>query len=294
MITDGCISIVVPSKNEAQSLSGLLGEIKSSFPRAEIIVVDDGSTDETASVCRDAGVVLVQHPVSKGNGAAIKSGARKASREWIVFMDADGQHRPAEIANLMEKAEQGYDLIVGSRNREGHANWGRWLVNVLYNKFASVVSGQKIQDLTSGFRLVKREIFLRYLYLLPNGFSYPTTSTMAFLREGYSVAFVPIQCLKRIGSSHIRPLKDGMRFLIIIMKVATLFSPLMVFLPIAVAFLLGGVGYSGWTLLDQGRFTNMGALILSMGFVIFLMGIISEQITVLMYRRDSDEAGPDE
>lgn len=287
------ISIVLPAKNEAGGLRTFLAELAANYPAAEIIVVDDGSTDDTAAICREAGVALVQHPVSKGNGAAIKSGTRRASRDWIVFMDADGQHRPADIRKLMEKADQGFDLVVGSRAKKGHANWGRWLVNTLYNKFASLVSGQKIEDLTSGFRMVRRSIFMRYLYLLPNGFSYPTTSTMAFLREGFSVAFVPIECLKRIGSSHIRPLKDGMRFLIIIMKIATLFSPLMVFLPIAVIFLLGGLGYSGWTLLDQGRFTNMGALILSVGFVIFLMGIISEQITVLMYRREASELEQD-
>lgn len=294
MIADANISIVIPAKNEARGLTDLLDSLISLYQNAEIIVVDDGSSDSTGEICRKAGVALVQHPSSKGNGAAIKSGARRASRDWVVFMDADGQHQPRDIQKLLDKGSQGYDLVVGSRNRAGHASLGRWLVNAMYNKFASLVTGQKIADLTSGFRLVKRSIFLRYLYLLPNGFSYPTTSTMAFLREGYSVAFVPIECLKRVGSSHIRPLKDGMRFLIIIMKVATLFSPLIVFLPIAIAFLLGGIGYSGWTLLDQGRFTNMGALILSMGFVIFLMGIISEQITVLMYRRDSNESRSEE
>lgn len=286
VIKDEQLSIVIPAKNEAESLATLLDQLKTRHADAEIIVVNDGSEDATLDICQAAGVMVVNHPNSKGNGAAIKSGARRASRPWILFMDADGQHRPGDIPGLLEAADKGFDLVVGSRNKEGHANVGRWVVNVLYNKFASLVTGQKITDLTSGFRLARRSVFLDYLYLLPNGFSYPTTSTMAFLREGFSVAFVPIECLKRLGSSHIRPLKDGMRFLIIIMKVATLFSPLMVFLPIAITFLLIGLGYSGWTLLDQGRFTNMGALVLSMGFVIFLMGIISEQITVLMYRRD--------
>ncbi len=282
------LSIVIPAKNEQRGLSELLEKLTAQYQQAEIIVVNDGSTDQTEKVCHQVDVKVVNHPSSKGNGAAIKSGARSATRPWILFMDADGQHRPEDIGKLLETAGQGYDLVVGSRNRIGHANVWRWMVNGLYNRFASLVSGQKIDDLTSGFRLAKRSVFERYLYLLPNGFSYPTTSTMAFLREGYSVAYVPIDCRKRIGSSHIRLFKDGMRFLVIIMKIATLYSPLIVFMPIASTFLLGGVAYSAWTLLEQGRFTNMGALVISVGIVVFLMGIISEQITVLMYRREPD------
>jgi glycosyltransferase involved in cell wall biosynthesis len=198
---------------------------------SEIIVVDDGSTDSTKEVALQSGAKVVSHSYSKGNGAAIKTGARVATGDVIVFMDADGQHDPKDIPSLIEKIEQGYDLVVGARQKGSQASFGRGIANKLYNRLATYMTEHPVEDLTSGFRAVRAEKFREFIYLLPNGFSYPTTSTMAFFRAGYSVAYVPIHAAKRIGKSHIHPVKDGIRFFLIIFKIATLFSPLKMFLP---------------------------------------------------------------
>jgi glycosyltransferase involved in cell wall biosynthesis len=202
-------------------------------PTAELVVVDDGSTDATAQVAADAGARVVRHPYSMGNGAAIKSGARAAKGEILVFMDADGQHSPEDIAPLLARLDEGFDMVVGARQSGSQANLGRGLANGFYNRFASLMVGQRIEDLTSGFRAVRADKFREFLYLFPNGFSYPTTVTMSFFRAGYPVAYVPIHAGKRIGKSHLRPIRDGIRFLLIIFKVGTLYSPLKIFLPIA-------------------------------------------------------------
>ena len=193
------------------------------YPDAEIIVVNDGSTDNTEQVCKDAGVIVVTHPYAKGNGAAVKSGARAAKGDYLVFMDGDGQHKAADVGRLLAKVDEGYDLVVGARSgRDSQASVARWSANAIYNGFASWMVNRRIDDLTSGFRCVHRRKFLSFLYLLPNGFSYPTTSTMAFFRAGYSVGFVPIAVSRRLGKSHISMLKDGVRFFLIIFKVGTL------------------------------------------------------------------------
>jgi glycosyltransferase involved in cell wall biosynthesis len=202
-------------------------------PTAELVVVDDGSTDATAQVAADAGARVVRHPYSMGNGAAIKSGARAAKGEILVFMDADGQHSPEDIAPLLARLDDGFDMVVGARQSGSQANLGRGLANGFYNWFSSLMVGQRIEDLTSGFRAVRADKFREFLYLFPNGFSYPTTVTMSFFRAGYPVAYVPIHAGKRIGKSHLRPIRDGIRFLLIIFKVGTLYSPLKIFLPIA-------------------------------------------------------------
>jgi glycosyltransferase involved in cell wall biosynthesis len=226
----------------------------------------------------------VHHPYSKGNGAAIKTGARAATGDVIVFMDADGQHDPADIQRLLQKVEEGHDMVVGARQKGSQASLGRGLANGLYNRIASWMTGHKVEDLTSGFRAVRADKFREFLYLLPNGFSYPTTSTMAFFRAGYSVTYLPITAAKRIGKSHIRLLHDGMRFLLIIFKIGTLYSPLKIFLPFSVAmFSIATVWYL-YTYLHSGRFTNMSALLYTGSVMIFLMGLISEQITALMYK----------
>ena len=250
-------------------------------------MVNDGSTDQTKQVAESAGAKVVTHPYSKGNGAAIKTGARTATGDIIVFMDADGQHDPQDIPRLLEHIEQGYDLVVGARQKGSQASLGRGIANGLYNNLASYMTEQKVEDLTSGFRAVRAEKFREFLYLLPNGFSYPTTSTMAFFRAGYSVTYVPIHAAKRIGKSHINPVKDGIRFFLIIFKIATLFSPLKMFLPIAVVLFLIATSWYGYTLYEFNRFTNMSALLYTGSVMIFLMGLISEQITALMYK-DSD------
>lgn len=277
-------SLVLPAKNERAAVGATVELLRALYPEAEIIVVNDGSTDETANAAAAAGAQVISHPYSKGNGAAIKTGARAASGEVIVFMDADGQHDPSEIPRLLEKIHQGYDMVVGARQKGSQASLGRGLANALYNRLASWMTGNKVEDLTSGFRAVKAEKFREFLYLLPNGFSYPTTSTMAFFRAGYSVAYVPIHAAKRIGKSHIRLLRDGARFLLIIFKIGTLFSPLKIFAPVAFLLFILATGWYGWTWTHEGRFTNMSTLLYTGSVVVFLMGLISEQITALMYR----------
>ncbi len=281
------LSIILPAKNEATGLRRTLPALRSLLPDAEVIVVNDGSTDDTAAVALEHGARVVSTPYSMGNGAAIKRGARAATGEVLVFMDADGQHQPSDIPKLLAKLEEGYDMVVGARDSTGQANVHRGLANSLYNWLASHMTGHRILDLTSGFRVARAEKFREFLHLLPNGFSYPTTSTMAFFRSAYPVAYVPIAVQKRVGTaSHIRPLKDGVRFLLIIFKIATLFSPLKLFAPIAIAFLLTGLGYYGYTYATMHRFTNMSTLLFSAAVIVFLIGLISEQITNLTYRRD--------
>ena len=278
------ISVVLPAKNESGAIAQRILKIKALNLVDEILVVNDGSTDNTKDIAEKAGAIVVSHPYSKGNGAAIKTGARCAIGDVIIFMDADGQHDPQDIPRLIEKIEQGYDLVVGARQKGSQASVGRGIANALYNNLATYMTEQKVEDLTSGFRAVRADKFREFLYLLPNGFSYPTTSTMAFFRAGYSVTYVPIHAAKRIGKSHIQPLKDGVRFFLIIFKIATLFSPLKMFLPIAVVLFLMGTGWYGYTLWDAGRFTNMSALLYTGSIMIFLMGLISEQVTALMYK----------
>ncbi len=278
------VSVILPAKNEAAAIGQTVSRVVTLLPEAEVIVVDDGSKDSTAEIASEAGAKVVSHPYSKGNGAAIKTGARTASGDVIVFMDADGQHDPADIQRLLGRINEGYDLVVGARQRGSQASVGRGLANGFYNRLATYMTGHKVEDLTSGFRAVRADKFREFLYLLPNGFSYPTTSTMAFFRAGYSVAYEPIHAAQRIGKSHIKPLQDGMRFLLIIFKIGTLYSPLKLFAPIAaLAFVLGSLWY-GYTLGTGGRFTNMSALLYTGSVMIFLMGLISEQITALMYK----------
>ncbi|MEJ2376403.1 MAG: glycosyltransferase family 2 protein [Pseudolabrys sp.] len=278
------LSIILPAKNEARSLQQLLPKILERFPAAEVIVVNDGSTDDTVEVCASLSVRLISHPYTMGNGAAIKTGARTATGEVLVFMDADGQHQPADISRLLRQIAHGYDMAVGARSKASQASIWRGAANGLYNKMASWMSRQRVDDLTSGFRAVRARLFREFLHLLPNGFSYPTTITMAFFRAGYTVTYVPIEALKRTGKSHIRPLRDGIRFMIIIFKIGTLYSPLKIFLPISLAHFTLGLGYYAYTFFTVHRFTNMSALLLSTGVVIFLIGLVSEQITVLIYK----------
>jgi glycosyltransferase involved in cell wall biosynthesis len=278
------ISIIIPARNEAASLAELLPVLASQHPDAEIIVVDDGSSDNTTELCARHGAQYLHHPYNMGNGAAIKTGARAAKGDILVFMDADGQHRPEDIPRLLEKLEQGYDMVVGARERGSQASIGRLFANSLYNRIASWMVAQPIKDLTSGFRAVRATRFREFLYLLPNGFSYPTTITMAFFRAGYPLAYVPITAGKRCGKSHIRPLQDGLRFLLIIFKIGTLYSPLKIFVPTSAFFFVTGLGYYLYTYTHMSRFTNMSALLLITAVLVFLIGLVSEQITSLMYR----------
>ena len=280
------LSIILPAKNEAPALANLLPRLTAAQPDSEIIVVDDGSTDGTAQLCASCGVICLSSPYSMGNGAAIKRGARAAHGDILVFMDGDGQHDPADIGRLLDKLEQGYDLVVGARDWSSQAGIGRGVANTFYNWLASRMTGHAVLDLTSGFRAARTDKFREFIYLLPNGFSYPTTSTMAFFRSAYPVAFVPIKAAQRIGKSHIKPLRDGLRFLLIIFKIATLYSPLKLFAPTSALFFLLGLTNYAWTYLHERRLTNMSTLMWSAAVIVFLIGLVSEQITALTYRRD--------
>ena len=280
------VSIILPAKNEAESLEKLLPVLRSHFPEEEIIVVNDGSTDNTVEICEQNQVTVITHVYSMGNGAAIKTGARTASGDILMFMDADGQHNPDDINRLLEKIHEGYDMAVGARQINTHASLARRIGNTVYNKLASVMTGYPIKDLTSGFRAARARHFRKFLYLLPNKFSYPTTSTMAFFRSGLAVAYVPIKAGNRAGEgkSHIRLFHDGFRFLIIIMKIGALFSPMRFFLPISAVLFFTGLVYYGYTYYNFGRLTNMTAILVLSSLFTFLIGIVSEQISALHYK----------
>lgn len=287
------VSVIVPAKNEKASIANVVTQIAGAVPNAEILVVDDGSDDGTGELASGAGARVIRHPYSKGNGAAVKTGARNASGRILVFMDADGQHDALDIRRLLEQIRDGYDLSVGARKKGSQASAWRGAANRFYNSLASYMTGQKIQDLTSGFRAARADRFREFLTLLPNGFSYPTTSTMAFFRAGYSVGYVPIDVKKREGKSHINILRDGLRFLLIIFKIGILYSPLKVFFPVAAFLFFIGVGYYGYTYTYFGRFTNMSGLLFSTSVVIFLMGLVSEQVTQIMYQStNNSETSP--
>jgi glycosyltransferase involved in cell wall biosynthesis len=280
------LSIILPAKDEAPALTLLLPRLRALHPDAEIIVVDDGSTDDTRSVCKISGVQCLSSPYPMGNGAAIKRGTRAASGDILVFMDGDGQHDPADVARLLDQLNRGYDMVVGARDWGSQAGVGRGIANTLYNWLASRMTGHAVLDLTSGFRAVRADKFCEFLHLLPNGFSYPTTSTMAFFRSAYAVAYIPIKAAQRIGKSHIRPIKDGIRFLLIIFKIATLYSPLKLFAPASAVFFLLGCGNYLRTYIHYGSLTNGSTLMWSAAVIVFLIGLISEQITGLTYRRE--------
>lgn len=277
------LSFILPCLNEGASIGTVVGQIRQRYPEAEILVVDDGSTDDSPRLAEQAGARVIRHPYRSGNGAAIKTGARHAQGEVLVFLDGDGQHNPLDIPDLLEKLAQGHDMVVGARSAQTQASWGRRLANGFYNWLAGWMVGREILDLTSGFRAVKADKFKEFLFLLPNGFSYPTTITMAFFRAGYAVGYHPIHAGKREGKSHIHLVKDGIRFLLIIFKIGTLFSPLKLFGSLSFAVFLTGFGYYLYTFLVQNRFTNMGMLLFTTALLIFLIGLVSEQITQLLY-----------
>ncbi len=282
------LSIVLPAKNEAGALTKLLPDLRQRYADAEIVVVDDGSSDSTAELCRSHAITVISLPYSMGNGAAIKRGARAAHGEILVFMDADGQHQPQDIDRLLAKIDEGYDMVVGARSSESQAGLHRAVANRFYNRLATWMVGQPVRDLTSGFRAIRAEKFRKFLYLLPNGFSYPTTITMSLFRAGYSVTYVPIIAAKRVGRSHLRLFRDGMRFLLIIFKIGTLYSPLKLFLPVSLTFFMTGLSYYLYTFFTARRFTNMSALLFITSVLVFLIGLVSEQITSLNYKNSED------
>jgi glycosyltransferase involved in cell wall biosynthesis len=283
-------SVLIPAFEEASSIGALVESVLRVGSWKEILVVDDGSKDGTAERARAAGAVVIRHPYNKGNGAAVKTAVRAASGEFILLLDADGQHPPEEIARLLEKLED-YDLVVGARSFKSQATFARAVGNALLNRFASVAASFRIEDLTSGFRAARRARFREFLHLYPNGFSYPTTSTLAFVKAGYNVAFVPIDGRHRSSGSKskMRPWREGFRFLAIILRVATLFSPLRVTLPVALGFFLSGVGYTIYTIVTETDVTDTSVLLFFAAAVLFLFGLLSEQIAALRLVNRSDD-----
>ena len=281
------VTILLPALNEEQSIGKTIREVKQLYPDFEILVVDDGSTDNTRQEAINAGANVLRHPHNIGNGAAIKTGLRYASGEWVLMMDADGQHKPTDIEKLLAHMDN-YDMVVGARSKGSKTSWHRDLANFIYNWLASYISKFKVEDLTSGFRLVKNDRVNKFIYLLPNTFSYPTTITMAYLRSGLSIKYVPIQTLARQGKSKIKLFQDGIRFFLIITRIATLFSPFRVFLPVSFIFFITGLCYYIFTYITQNRFTNMSMLLLSSSVIIFMMGLVSEQISQMRYDKVED------
>jgi glycosyltransferase involved in cell wall biosynthesis len=291
------VTIVIPAMNEAGSVGSVVeavrhvGESRVPTESWEVLVVDDGSTDGTAEEAERAGARVVRHPHNLGNGAAVKAGLRNAGGEIVVLMDADGQHDPADIPRLLDPLDEGYDMVVGAR-RKGSGALHRNLANGIYNLLASYVTARRIPDLTSGFRAMRTAVVRRFLYLLPNTFSYPTTITLSYLKAGHPVTWVPIEAAKRVGRSKIRLLRDGSRFFLIILRITTLFSPFKVFFPLSLATLLAGAGYYLYTYLRFHRFTNFGQLLLVLAVILFALSLISEQIAQLRFDRSEDPPAP--
>ncbi len=276
------VSIVIPAMNEAAAIAGVVAGLASAAPWREIIVVDDGSTDETSARATGAGARVIRHPYRKGNGASVKSGIRQATGDYVLIIDGDGQHQPADAMRLVTRLGE-YDLVVGARSGSTQATTTRRLGNHLLNRLASFLAERDIPDLTSGFRGARRACLVEFLHLLPNGFSTPTTTTLAFLRAGYNVAFEPVEAKQREGESKIRLSKDGPKFFLIILRVMTIFSPLRVFLPIALlAFAIGAL-YAIWTAITQSHITNSSVLLITFAVMVLLVGLISEQISALRF-----------
>jgi glycosyltransferase involved in cell wall biosynthesis len=275
-------SIVIPAFNEATSLRSLVAALLGASAWHEVLVIDDGSTDATADEASAAGARVIRHPYNKGNGAAVKTGVREATGRFILIVDADGQHRPTDATRLVSHLDA-YDLVIGARAPRSHATLVRRLGNDLLNRVAGYLAERPVPDLTSGFRAAKRECLLEFLHLLPNGFSTPTTTTMAFMKAGYSVRFEPVETARREGRSKINVGPDGVRFFLILLKVITIFSPLRIFLPLSAALFLLGAAYAGWTIVTQSHVTNSSVLLILISIVIFLVGLVSEQISSLRF-----------
>jgi glycosyltransferase involved in cell wall biosynthesis len=275
-------SIVIPAYNEAASIGGVVADLRAAAAWREILVVDDGSTDQTEARAAAAGARVVRHPYNKGNGAAVKTGLRHAAGTFVLIVDADGQHQPADALRLIAGLDV-YDLVVGARSAHSQASPARRIGNAVLNGIASYLTREPIPDLTSGFRAARRDHLMEFLHLLPNGFSTPTTTTLAFIKAGYSVRFEAIDAAQRQGSSKIRLGPDGVGFFLILLKVITIFSPLRIFAPISAAAFAIGAAYGVWTIATQSHVTNSSVLLIVLSVVIFLVGLISEQISSLRF-----------
>ena len=276
------VSVVIPAYNEGAVIAQVVAAIAKAGPWHEIIVVDDGSKDDTGTHAAAGGAIVIRHPYNKGNGAAVKSGIRRATGNYVLILDGDGQHSPEDARRIVSKLGE-YDLVIGARSTSTQATHARRFGNTALNRLASYLTGRDIPDLTSGFRVARRECLREFLHLLPNGFSTPTTTTLAFIKAGYNVTFEPIEARQRIGESKIKFARDGVKFFIIILKIVTLFSPLRVFLPISLAsFMLGGA-YAVWTIATQSHVTNSSVLLIMMAVIVFLVGLVSAQISALRF-----------
>jgi glycosyltransferase involved in cell wall biosynthesis len=276
------VSIVIPAYNEADVIGGVVGALNAAARWHEIIVVDDGSRDATGAAATAAGAIVIAHPYNKGNGAAVKSGIRRATGEFILIIDGDGQHRPEDARRLVARLGE-YDLVIGARSTSTQASHARRVGNAALNQLATYLTGREIPDLTSGFRGARSDSLREFMHLLPNGFSTPTTTTLAFLKAGYNVAFEPVEARARVGQSKIRLASDGAKFLIIVLKIITLFSPLRIFLPISLASFLLGAAYALWTIATQSHVTNSSVLLIMLAVIVFLVGLVSEQISALRF-----------
>jgi glycosyltransferase involved in cell wall biosynthesis len=280
--SEDATSVVIPAFNEGSAVASLVTALRAAAPWREILVIDDGSSDDTGVQAAGAGARVIRHPYNKGNGASVKTGIRHAGGDFVLIMDADGQHRPSDATRLVSHLTA-YDLVVGARSSETQASAARRAGNVVLNWIASYLTEQPIPDLTSGFRAARRDCLLEFLHLLPNGFSTPTTTTLAFMRAGYSVRFEPIDAAQREGHSKIRLGSDGVRFFMILIKVITIFSPLRIFLPISALSFAAGAAYAVWTIVTQSHVTNSSVLLILFSVVIFLVGLVSEQIASLRF-----------
>jgi glycosyltransferase involved in cell wall biosynthesis len=276
------VSVVVPAFNEEPAIGGLVRALAESARWHEIIVVDDGSSDATEARAREAGATVVRHPYNKGNGAAVKTGIRRATGEYVLIVDGDGQHQARDAARLVARLGE-YDLVIGARSTGTQATHARLLGNAALNRLAGYLTGRAIPDLTSGFRGARRSQLREFLHLLPNGFSTPTTTTLAFIKAGYNVCFEPIEAAQRVGHSKIRLGRDGVKFLLIVLKIVTLFSPFRVFLPVSLASFVLGAGYAAWTIATQSHVTNSSVLLIMLAVIVFLVGLVSEQIAALRF-----------
>ena len=282
MAVPSTTSVIVPAFNEGEAIAVVVGALKAGAPWHEVIVVDDGSSDDTGARAAEAGAIVVRHPYNKGNGAAVKSGVRRATGEHVLIVDGDGQHRPGDATRLVSRLGE-FDLVIGARSKATQATHARRFGNAALNWLAGYLTERPIPDLTSGFRAAHRARLLEFLHLLPNGFSTPTTTTMAFIKAGYSVAFEPIEAEQRVGKSKIRLARDGAKFFLILLKMITIFSPLRVFVPVSLVTFATGSLYAVWTIYRESHVTNSSVLLIILAVVVFLVGLVSEQISALRF-----------